>query len=222
MLRCVIVGLVVSFGCSDAPTSPTPVVIAPTVDTIPAQYDDRMWRELVFNGYDIPGGVSTARSVVLTAPVIPAWKMSVQLVDHPWLTDDRYRLIARVIRDTLFDVTRHTWGGPYRIVPHASRDEPPGTLSIWFHDEADHTTWTEVCGLATTGEWPAEIDLVATDDGCSIERTLTHELLHVLGFHHVSAGSLRYPTPSLLWHAQLAYDVGRGQRYCGGWPVDAC
>ena len=34
--------------------------------TTPEGFDDQLWREMIFNGYDDPAGVATARSDPLT------------------------------------------------------------------------------------------------------------------------------------------------------------
>lgn len=230
---------ILAFGaiaCNDAPpTRPTPVdptptdppIVTPDPNAPPAQFDDRLWRELVFNGHDDPGGLATATSQVLSPLWTPA-RSAVYVVEHPALTDARFEAIDRVITDMVADVTGERW-----VAPIFRMDE--------FQLIARSTTIEFVnylrggsCGRATIGSLPAHIRIRA-DHECirpgSFEELVAHEYGHVLGFQHVSdwnmlmfSGGARRPTYRMtgdeLWHARLAYETGRGQRYCGGWPVD--
>ena len=92
------------------------------------------------------------------------------------------------------------------------------------------------CGDARVGGNPGLIRLNLRWSQCLDLEVFAHELGHAMGFWHVdprlfpravmkqrgwqhNSGQYRF-TNREIYHAQLAYEVGRGERYCG-WPFQA-
>ena len=117
-------------------------------------------------------------------------------------------------------MTRSHWDGPFQVVQSPVWHQ--GATNVLLVDYLEGNP----CGRASVGWWPAWIRLV-TSERCTrpgfFADLVGHELGHVLGFHHVSDPEMvmapggyalqnhRF-SPAELFHARMAYDLGRGAR----------
>ena len=226
-------------GCGDSPTAPTPVdpdrqpfVVTPdpTPDTtrpVDARFDDAFWRELVFDQYSNPGPLTGKRTRV--------WEFVPDIyVRTTSSTPEMLRIVREKVPQAFRELTGWRFTG--RITEGMQDRIPVDTITIAFQDGG-------VGGCGTSGIGPDEYgrQRIRIDIGpwtlvsepprtgyCGFEKTLVHELGHALGFGHVQdpsaimkqgSSATRFNAKEL-YHAQLAYEVGRGARYCG-WPFGA-
>ena len=188
------------------------------------RFDDRYWRELVFDGHDKPSAVASAVTQVLETPS-PHFYIRLDNTGWPdWPSDS---LVARM-REAIPRLAEQLTGQPYRgriETGDADRKGALGYVVVVFE------TQSGACGRARIGADPGRIWMSPpcfslSDEGALIT-LFAHEVGHAFGFHHVSdykavmrKGALGYRpgfTAPEEYHARLAYDVGRGHPYVG-WP----
>lgn len=230
---------------ADTTAAPEPDDLVDEAPEIPDErFNDGFWREFVYNDFDRPGRSETALSRVLPDPAT----MNVYVVtDHwpaglpdevareiwiPWMREQTPRIVEQL--------TGQTWRGRFEVGPErdVTRVSQDRWITIRVEDEADlscHAFGT--VGQTAGGIW---IDInVDPDDGqphCNI-RPFAHEMAHVFGFYHAcgvwpgtcgtvplriagdesNPGDITY-SPTVQYHAQLAYQIGRDRPYCG-WPL---
>ncbi len=191
------------------------------------RFDDRFWRQFVFNQFDDPGTIGRQASWMLetTSPNI-----------YIKTTDPNgHRVLFGNGLAQMIEWTPHYWnqltGQSFRGRIETGRSDP-GERRGWIRVIPD---WMEdgVCGRAAVGQNPGRIRLNAASAVCLDLEVFAHELGHALGFRHVdpqrfpqavmktrgwraNQGQYRFSAREV-YHARLAYEVGRGQRYCG-WP----
>ena len=219
-----------ALACIDLPTTPTPQVAAHR----PAdpQFDDRFWRELIFNEYDAPGQGGFVRTLSNASPGV-----YVRLGDATGtkrvVSDVQRDHIRRVVPPLAEQITGRNYHG--RIEAGLEeRGEREGWITIRFVTETENPDISQRCGLATPGSDPGSIWIARDNHRCFengyFGRLLAHELGHAFGLWHVAdhgtvmaaAGDVEWFTERERYHAQLAYEVGRGAPYCG-WPFSpAC
>ena len=122
-------------------------------------------------------------------------------------------------------------GRPYstRIETGPAGTERTGYVTFVFRREEENSS----CGRASVGPPAARVILIL-HERCVATTTrllalVAHELGHAMGLYHVGdTRSVMYRsnrdvtrfTDDERYHAQLAYEVGYGKRYCG-WPFSA-
>ena len=237
-------------GCAgDSPTGPTPVpVVRPPVPPPPppppppsaTMFNDTFWSALVYNQYSKPGELRTRVSWVLSNPTT----MNVYLRTDPWPHDYLVRETwVPWIRDHLDGWVSELTGAPWRgrFVTGPERSKRYGWITIRLIDPATEYAgnWAAWCGYAWVGSPTGEIWIDRTRNICInsnwFPELLIHEIGHAFGFYHVSdrnavmfqvdmKGSRTGPhfNQTEQYHAQLAYEVGRGQSYCGEPFTSSC
>ena len=233
--------LLLAVGCGDgSPTAPSPVVDPtpqpPTPQTRPveARFDDRFWRQFVFNQFDDPGTIGQQVSWVLetTSPNVyirmgdPTGRRVVSIGQR----DHMRRAIPRLAEQLT--------GQPYRgrIQDGIADRERRGWITVRFVTQEEEPDISEgVCGWASIGADPGSIWIIRRGRGnkyCTDDRVFpelfAHEFGHALGFRHVADRNTVMAQGAYndqfsareVYHARLAYKVGRKQRYCG-WPFGA-
>lgn len=232
----VVLAALLLVGCDSTPTSPTPVAepedrFAPTTRTVrpvDPRFDDAFWRQFVFNAYAAPDELSWRTTKVLT--IVPnVWI---------WTLDDTHQAeeaVRRLFPRTYRELTGRPYTGRIESGPH-DRNEWG-----WITVEFPTSLQAQRRGQALIGANPGRIKMVwdgwwhfgpgSTVGHWFFENTLQHEIGHALGFWHVSGTRDVMSVEGNDWeherftareryHAQLAYEVGRGARYCG-WPFSA-
>ena len=211
-------------------------VSPPPTRPVEAQFDGRFWRQFVFNQLERPGTVGRQVSWVLetTSPNVyirmgdPTGRRVVSIGQR----DHMRRAIPRLAEQLT--------GEPYRgRIEHGIADrERRGWITVRFVTEEEEPDISEgACGRASIGGDPGNIWIIRRARGnkrCTDERfpeLFAHEVGHALGFYHVVPDRNSIMAPGVyygieqfsareVYHARLAYEVGRGQRYCG-WPFRA-
>ena len=131
-------------------------------------------------------------------------------------------------------------GQPYRgrIEDGIAAREQRGWITVRFVTQEEEPDISEgACGRASVGADPGNIWIIRRARGnkyCADDRVFpelfAHEFGHALGFYHVpdrnavmASGvynGIDQFSAREVYHARLAYEVGRWQRYCG-WPFGA-
>ena len=200
-----------------------------------ADFNDRFWRELVYDEYEEPSGVADGVSFVLPDPTA----MNVYLRTDPWPRNLPRNVWIPRIRDQIGSVvhqlTGERWQGQLATGPE--RTDQSGWITIRFLDFSDNPNLSpSACGSAYVGAIKGKIFFNMTCQGISpgyFPHLLAHELGHSFGFFHVSDSSAmmfrrgnQFSTKVFIrterYHARLAYEkaVGRDRPYCG-WPYSA-
>ncbi len=210
------------------------VVPAAPLRPVDPQFNDLFWSQLVFNQFDAPG--LRYRSAVLETPCLNVY---IRLGDS---TGQR-RIVPDAFRDHITQavpqLSRQLTGQPYRCrieAGIADRTEK-GWITVRFLTDGNREGGSSSgLGSASVGSNPGNIwiwlGLAERDGGAGFPVTFAHEFGHAMGFLHV-AETAGMPKPLMTrgshfsdpatfnateqYHAQLAYEVGRGQWYCG-WP----
>ena len=240
--------LAVLAGCDqDTPrrssvVGPTPMITPPPppidVRPVDTRFTDQFWRQLVFNQFDDPGPIDQRVAWVLetTSPNVyiqmgnPTGRrvVSSQQRDH----------MQRAVPQLMAALT----GRHYRGRVEAGLEDRIllGWITVRFVTEEEEPEIAEAhCGAAQVGADPGNIWIVRRARGNSncvsdrfFPKLFAHEVGHALGFRHVEdRRAIMAPsiytdrdtyTATEKYHARLAYQVGRGHRYCG-WPFQrAC
>lgn len=215
--------------CLESPAGPT-AEPPQTPASRPAdpRFDDRFWQELIFNEHDAPGQGDFVRVLSNPSPSV-----YVRLGD----AGGTRRVVADArldhIREVLPLLAEQITGRPYdgRIESGIEeRGDREGWITVRFVTQEEHPAIGASCGLAAPGSDPGNIWIARDNDECFrngyFRRLFAHELGHAFGLWHVEdraammseAGhDTEWFTERERYHAQLAYEVGRGAAYCG-WP----
>ena len=242
----IIVAALFVVACDGGPTAPTPVpdppvvvvtpqpepqpepepTVDPRVRPVDPRFDLNLWEELIYAKRDrekagLSGPCEICRSLVLDhmrdfyiRTESAAGRMSSSLVAS--------------IRAAIPEVWRDLTGEPFtgRIETGTAARERGGWTTVVL-ERSDVN-----CGTATTVQSEASDPMEITlnpDNRCDLVETFRHEMAHTLGLSHLSdpssilyiGGSGRSNfSASEKYHAQLAYERGRGALYCG-WPFSA-
>ncbi len=152
------------------------------------------------------------------------------------------RVVSTALRDhmrrAIPRLAEQLTGQPYRgrIEYGIANRVQFGWITVLFVTEEEAPALSEgACGRAFVGGDPGHIWIVRRARGnqtCVSKRyfpeIFAHEFGHALGFRHVpDRSAIMAPgvyngtdqfSAREVYHARLAYEVGRGQRYCG-WPL---
>ena len=218
--------------CIDSPAAPTDTQGSATASR-PAdpRFDDGFWQELIFNEHDAPGEGDFVRVLSNPSP-----NVYVRLGDATGtrrvVSDEQLDHIRRVVPPLAEQITGQPYHG--RIETGIEeRGDREGWITVRFATAAENPDIDTRCGLATPGSEPGSIWIARENDRCFengyFGRLFAHELGHAFGLWHVTdrgavmseAGNdTEWFTDRERYHAQLAYEVGRGAAYCG-WPFSA-
>ena len=180
------------------------------------KFDDRFWRELVYNAHDKPGDLAGSVSWVMPTASPNVYIRTTNL--EPSDVDYMRREIPGIVRQ----VTGETYAG--RIEHGTDEAERRGWIIVRTvtRDQAPEFITGKFCGYARIGADPGKVWLVK-EAGCRLSRMLVHELGHALGLYHVGdADAVMKQVSSVVsfsdaerHHGKLAYRAGRGAGYCG-------
>ncbi len=227
-----------------------------TTSTPDPRFNDRYWRELVYNDFDNPGSSETGQSWVLDDPAIvnvyidtSNWPEGLpgeiaREIWLPWMREQMPRIVEQLTGETWRGRFEHGPGhsdaiiGPWGAVGDSMRI-PDGWIIVMVFDRPDKScnAWAHVGLARNRGAVWIDVNHNPADgqSHCNV-RPFAHEMAHAFGFSHVcgfqpgscgtipldiggtetAPGNIEY-SPALQYHAQLAYEVGRGRPYCG-WP----
>lgn len=200
------------------------------------RFDLPFWRELVFNGYECPragscpdyyadGRPSTAiedRFVLVLPTTSPNFYIRTH-DDDGFATFSRHQVstMRRLIPRFVEALTGSRYSG---LIEEGTQDfERHGWVTIMEATEPG----AEWCGRAGVGWLAGRIEMNLNATRCSFADVVGHEIGHALGFWHVSGAGLdlMYPkdvgAPDFFssreaFHAQVAYQLGRGHHYTDG------
>ena len=180
------------------------------------KFDDRFWRELVYDAHDKPGDLAGRISWVMPTTSPNVYIRTTNL--EPSEVDYMRREIPRIVRQ----VTGAAYAG--RVEHGTDETERRGWIIVRTvtRDQAPEFITGKFCGYAYIGADPGQVWLVK-EAGCQTERMLAHEFGHALGLYHVGdAGAVMRQFSSAVsfsdaerHHGKLAYRAGRGTAYCG-------
>ena len=191
------------------------------------RFDDQFWRELVFNQFDKPGTIGQQVSWMLTTTSPNVYIRMGDPTGRRVVSSGQRDYMRRAIPRLAEQLT----GQPYRgqIEDGIADRERRGWITVRFiTPEEDPDLAEGACGRATVGADPGNIWIVRHPNCLPhFPELFAHEFGHAFGFFHVTDrntvmakgvynGIDRF-TAREVYHARLAYEVGRGQRYCG-WP----
>ena len=186
--------------CIDSPAGPTDAPDSATASR-PAdpRFDDGFWQELIFNEHDAPGEGDFVRVLSNPSP-----NVYVRLGDATGtrrvVSDEQLDHIRRVVPPLAEQITGQPYHG--RIETGIEeRGDREGWITVRFATAAENPDIDTRCGLATPGSEPGSI---------WIARAVMSE----------AGNDTEWFTDRERYHAQLAYEVGRGAAYCG-WPFSS-
>ena len=216
------------------PAPPPPLPPRPALPPRPVdpRFNDLFWSQLVFNQFDAPG--QRYKISVLENPCLNVY---IRLGDS---TGQR-RIVSDAIRDHITQavpqLAYQLTGQPYgcRIESGMEDRTQAGWMTVRFFADGSSERTSASLGTDPGNIW---IWLGYTDGrerfGALFPRVFAHEFGHAMGFWHVAEtagmpksvmaravsqenpGSATF-TAAEQYHAQLAYEIGRGREYCG-WP----
>ena len=227
------------------PTRPEP-------DTM-SERDRELWDALVFDTYDHPMGkpgvkqaLEERHTIVMRRGDATSFRLCIQSADESYTGQRLQRYTdAEWWREQVQRFTNHRWYSDIEIGA-CTGDAPAGWVYVREGEPSEvndtalaHASSAhKAAGRHVNGDWVhSEIvfhsaEKVRNTDEEYFEKTLAHELGHVLGFWHTPRGSgfvmetggrSTWPDKER-WLAQWAYVVGRGVEYPGlvrGTPVPA-
>ncbi len=201
-------------------------VSTPTTRPVDARFDDQFWRELVFRQFDNPGTVDRYRTLVLETTSPNFYIRMGDATGRRAVSIGQRDHMRRVIPRLAEQLT----GQPYRgrIEDGIADLEQPGWITVRFITPEEEPGIAEgSCGrVGTIGDF---INIwIVRRPNClrRFPELFAHEFGHAFGFGHVADRSALMArgwtgidqfSAREVYHARLAYEVGRGQRYCG-WP----
>ena len=217
--------------CIEPPAAPTAEEPARAPRPADARFDDRFWRELIFNAHDAPGASSLIRTLSDPGPSVYVRLGDAAGTDRV-VSDEQRDHIHRVVPRLAEQITGHPYQGRIEAGIEELGDRE-GWITVRFVTREEHPDIGSICGLATPGSDPGSIWIARDNEECFrngyFRRLFAHELGHAFGLWHVAdhaammseAGNdVEWFTDRERYHAQLAYQVGRGAAYCG-WPFGA-
>ena len=203
---------------------------------VDATFNDRFWQALVFNQHDDPGRIATRRSWVLENPSPNVYIRMGDPTGRRVVSYQERDLITRAVPRLVRQLTGRSYRG--RVESGIGDRTQRGWITVRFVTQEEEPTIAEgACGRASIGADPGNIWIVRRARGnryCVDDRffpeLFAHELGHAMGFFHV-ADRTAIMAPGTYqgrdtfnareqYHARLAYEVGRGEAYCG-WPFQA-
>ena len=214
-----------------------PVVVKRAPRPPDPRFNDAFWRELVFDDFERPGNLDGRLTEVLrnTSPNFYLgvdFIFSLELFGQHGTADSYIDYMRKAIPPLVQQLT----GSPFTgRIEHGRRRAPrPGWITVEISGGVTGGPFG-ACGLATVGEDTGHIQIDESGICLSMDNfpyVFAHELGHAYGFYHVGdpnsvmyvndlgSGVGRSPhefTARDIYHARLAYQVGRGQPYIG-WP----
>ena len=202
----------------------------PDDPSIDPRFEDAFWQEFVFGQFSRPNTIDHQVIQVLntTSPNVYIYTG----LGHQVIPDEHLDIIREAIPSAAEQLTGQRYSG--RIESGTEHlGERLGWITVRYFTDADRYG---SCGFSRVGEDPNAIfinhDCVkrrGVNAIAYLKHTFVHEFGHAMGFKHVlSANAVMADFGNLAdtfsareqFHAQLAYKIGRGARYCG-WPFSA-
>ena len=202
----------------------------PDDPSIDPRFEDAFWQEFVFGQFSRPNTIDHHVIQVLntTSPNVYIYTG----LGHQVIPDEHLDIIREAIPSAAEQLTGQRYSG--RIESGTEHlGERLGWITVRYFTDADRYG---SCGFSRVGTDPNAIfinhDCVkrrGVNAIAYLKNTFVHEFGHAMGFKHVlSANAVMADFGNLSdtfsareqFHAQLAYKIGRGARYCG-WPFSA-
>ena len=199
------------------------------------RFNDTFWRQLVFDQFDRPNTIDNPTT--LTRVNTKSLNVYIRMGDPTGrrvVSYDQRDHMQRAIPRLVEQLTGQPYSGS--IEEGIGDRTRSGWITVRFVTYEEEPEIAEgACGRATIGTNPGNIWIIRRARGnkncvhdAVFPEVFAHELGHALGFFHVADRTAIMTTDGLTgrasftereqYHAQLAYEVGRGQAY-RGWPL---
>lgn len=204
--------------------TPSPLFLDP-------RFDRDFWQQLAFNTHECPtdlggivlcGGGPLDKRRLRVLRYIPSFYIETHDDSGtPTFSGSEIAAMRRIIPPAVEALTGMPYTGEIR---EGARPTPGSIREGWVRfRQVPHLN--DYCAAASLGNPAGLIEMIPSGavEGCRFEPSVAHEIGHAMGFWHVSertdlmhlygGATVDWFSPREVFHARLAYEIGRGQPY---------
>ena len=201
--------------------TPSPLFLDP-------RFDRDFWQQLAFNTHDCPtdlvcaGGPLDKRRLRVLRHIPSFYIETHDDSGTPTFSGSEIAAMRRIIPPAVEALTGMPYTGEIREGARPTR----GSIREGWVRVGQDPHLDRACGVGSVGEPAGVIKMPAPGaregwEDCRFEPNFAHEIGHVMGFWHVSEptdlmhkyGGGDWFSPREVFHARLAYEIGRGHPY---------